>query len=513
MDHDDAKRARREAWKLIITALREKQQEAKAMGGEARLESRHSAGKLNARQRITVLLDPDSFSEIGELVGSITSEGEPATPADGFVAGSGTINGRPVFVGVEDFTVMGGSIGIGGGSKRYRLAQLAAQERVPLIMLLEGAGHRMTNAIKKNGRSPNDLQGLAELSGIVPTVCLVLGPSAGHGALTAPLSDFVVMHEDAALFSAGPPLVTAAIGERTDKTKLGGPDVHVRQSGVAHNCAPTETHAIAMARRYLDFFPSNAWQWPPMDDAETGYRSLDSIIDIIPPESTIAYDIRPVLELMVDENSLFEVQPAYGASIVTALAFLGGESVAIIANNPAVNSGTINSNAAEKAAHFIQVAGAFHLPVVFLADNPGVMAGTRAEQDGILRAAARMFAAQHRLRSVKISVTLRKAFGFGSSVMAVNPFDGQSACFAFPGVTMAAMPAASGGAAANLNEEAQQEVDHSQSSGPYKTANSLGFDAIIEPAELRNVLIKTLKTSTARKENAPSPVSYTGIIP
>src|SRR5271155_3090933 len=190
------------------------------MGGEGRLTRQRDRGRLNARERVTGLFDAGSFLEIGQLVG--TTE-EPPVPGDALVAGSGRIDGRPALAGAEDVTVLGGSIGSGSSDKRYRLCQLARQERVPLVMMLEGAGHRVTESA--SGRRPGDLMGLAELSGTVPIVCLVLGASAGHGALTAPLSDFAVMTETASIFAAGPPLVKSGTGEDVTKEVLGGPQV------------------------------------------------------------------------------------------------------------------------------------------------------------------------------------------------------------------------------------------------------------------------------------------------
>src|SRR4051812_45119194 len=246
------------------------------MGGAERLARHRAAGKLNARERLEHLFDAGTFTELGAFVGTMPPPGQPDAPADGLVAGMGMVDGRPVLAGAEDFTVLGGSIGTGSADKRYRLCQLAAQERVPLVFMLEGAGHRLTNS--RVGRRPNDLQGLAELSGQVPMVCLVMGPSAGHGALTAPLCDFVVMTEAASLFTAGPPLVKAAIGEDVTKEELGGPQVHVDVSGVAHNLADDDAGAIDLARVYLTYFPSSAWEHPPFCDQgpDRGPRRLDA---------------------------------------------------------------------------------------------------------------------------------------------------------------------------------------------------------------------------------------------
>ena len=494
-------------WVPALQEIERRKVEALAMGGEARLVRQRERGRLHARERIAALFDPGSFSEIGQLVG--TAE-DPPVPGDALVAGSGLIGGRPAVAGAEDVTVLGGSIGTGASDKRFRLCQLALQERVPLVMLLEGAGHRVTDAAA--GRRPGDLLGLAELSGVVPLVCLVLGASAGHGASTAPLSDFVVMTESASLFAAGPPLVKSATGEDVTKEALGGPQVAADAAGVVHNVVPDDRAAIALGRRYLTYFPINAWEQPPSGvGPDVGPRRLDDILDLIPSSPRRPYPMLPVLESMVDNGSLLEIQPTFGRSIVTALARLGGQSVAIVANDPDVMAGTVDSAAADKAAHFLNVAGAFGLPCVFLADNPGVLAGTQAERQGILRHAARMFAVQHRLTVPKLHVTVRKAFGFGSSIMAMNPFDGQTITLAFPSITLGAMPAGSEGSAVPDAEE-RARLAAEQANASINAANRLAYDAVIDPRELRNALLAGLSLAAGRRTVAPSPRSG-GILP
>jgi len=483
-------------WKPLLEELEERQAAARAMGGPERVERlMHARGKLDARQRIERLFDPGSFVEIGALVGG------QEIPADAFVAGFGSIDGRPVVGGAEDFSVLGGSIGMGAMAKRFRLCELAAQERVPIVMMLDGAGHRLTSSLEGGaGRVPNDLLGLADLSGEVPMVCLVLGASAGHSALAAPLSDITIMSAHAAMFTGGPPLVKAATGEDVTKEELGGPEICAEIAGTAHNVAPDDDAAITMARRYLGFFPSHRGEAPPRRDGpDAGPRRLEKILGQMPPDIRRPYKMRPVLEDLVDADSLFEVQPGYGRSLVCALAFLGGRPVAILANDPSVRAGAVDSPAAIKATDFIATADAFGLPLVFLADNPGVMAGTRAERDGILKWAGKMFQAQRRARVPKLHVTLRKSFGFGASSMAQNPFDKQTLSFALPGVTLDAMPADSGGRSAKLDADTQAQVEAKQSSGPWGMASRLTYDDVIDPRELRNALLSGLTLLEKRR--------------
>src|SRR5699024_5770738 len=226
--------------------------------------------------------------ELGLLVGEL--------PADGFIAGFGTVDGRPVLVGAEDYTVKGGSLGPGGSAKRHRLVELAGQERVPLVLLLEGAGARVEADAPPLPRVPYDIQELVAISGTVPIVTAVMGVSAGHSALAAPLSDFVVMSERAALFAAGPPIVKAALGEEIDKAALGGPEVHTEVSGVAHNAVSSQEDAVDLLRRYLAHFPSNAWEPPPTrPGGDTGPRSLDELLEVLPVSGRSPYDVREVI--------------------------------------------------------------------------------------------------------------------------------------------------------------------------------------------------------------------------
>jgi acetyl-CoA carboxylase carboxyltransferase component len=501
-------------WAAVLGDLERRQEEARAMGGAEKLARQRRDGRSDARQRIDALLDPGSFRELGTLVGSRVRGDLPAVAADALVCGMGRVDGRPLLVGSEDFSSMGGSIGLGTHAKRVRLARLAAQERVPLVMMLEGAGERVTNALERHGYAPNDLQALAELSGLVPTVCLVMGASAGHGALTAPLMDFVVIVDGAAIFSAGPPLVAASIGEQVSKEELGGAMMHAAESGVVHNAVGTEPEAIDLARRYLGYFPSNAWEPPPRrDPAGDGERRLDEILDLVSPDGRKAYDMRRLVALIADTESTLELQPDYGAAMLTVLARLGGEPVAILANQPLVRAGAIDREAADKGARFLEVTGAFHLPVVFLADNPGVMAGSTAERRGALRAGARLFFAQAHLQVPKLHVTIRKAFGFGSSIMAMNPFDRQTLTLALPTATLGAMPAGGGGSAAGADTRLQEQLNQLESEGPWNTADTMGFDEVIDPRELRNALLSGLELASRRRSRPLAPIANRGIRP
>lgn len=488
-----------EEWAPALAELERRRGAAHAMGGADRVERLMVArGKLDARARLDALFDSGTFVELGTLVGG------PDVPGDALVAGFGDVDGRVVLAAAEDFTVQGGSIGRDSAAKRYRVVQLAGQERVPLVFLLDGAGHRLT-AGESPARTPGDLLALADLSGQVPMVCLVLGASAGHGALAAPLSDFVVMTAQGALFTGGPPLVKAAIGEDVTKEELGGPAV-CEAAGTVHRVVSTDAEALALARRYLSYLPSHTGGAVPVTDgdgdggvrSDTGPRRLDDLLEVVPVSDRRPYRMLDVLERLVDDGSLLEVQPGYGRSLVCALARIGGRSVALVANDPSVRAGTIDRDAAIKGAEFLTSVGAFGLPVVFLADNPGVLAGTQAERDGILKWAGRMFQAERCLTGPKVHVTLRKAFGFGSTIMGHNPFDHQTTTFAFPNVTMSSMPAGPGGASAGLDADEQARVEAAQAAGVWRMAASMGVDEVIDPRDLRNAVLSALHLAAHR---------------
>ncbi len=492
-------------WGPALDDLAARRTAARAMGGDERLAKKRAKGQLDARARIDHLIDPGTFREIGTLVGDV--------PGDGIVTGTGRVDGRPVMIGAEDFTVLAGSIGSGSTSKRYRIAELALAERVPLIMLLEGAGHRGGGG---GGRAPTDLLVQAKCSGNVPVLSAVMGASAGHGALIVPMSDFSVMTDYASVFTAGPPVVKESLGQDITKEDLGGPSVAVA-SGLVHNVAPDDETALDMLRVYLSFFPSSAWSYPlPLPathSGDQGFRTTDELLSIIPSDSRRVYDMRAVLDVVVDDGSWFEIQPGFGQAIICALARLGGEPVAVIANQPSVLAGSIDADAADKAAHFITVADSFHLPLVFLADNPGMLPGRDSERAGVLRAGARMFAAQTQATSPKLHLTLRKAYGFGSMVMSLVGFDNQSATFAYPGVTLGAMGANAMSRATNADADEAAMLRDAELQASYRSAANLGFDELIDPRETRNVLVDALHTALLRRQTAPTPVSRVTITP
>lgn len=483
----------REGWEVLLNQLQQRTAFAEAMGGPEKVDKQHQRGRLTARERIASLCDEGSFSEYGALAGGNHPGGEAALAADALVGGTGRIGGRTCVIIAEDFTVKGGSIGHPNAAKRTRLVRLALEQLTPLVLMLDGAGERSSNQSERYPNSPNDLQLVADLQGLVPVVTLVLGTSAGHGALTGMFADLIIMSEGSAMFSAGPPLVQAALGIQATPEELGGALMHTSESGVAHNLGKTEAECFAMARYFLSLLPARAGDPLPetREHNAAAMRQVDNLLDIIPPQANLAYDMREVLLALVDSQSLFELQPNYGRNLITALARIGGVPCLLIANQPIVQAGAITRDAAEKASHFISVANNFGLPLISLLDNPGVMPGPAAEKSGVLKAAGHMFSAQRRYRGKKIVVTLRKAFGFGSSVMGMNPWDHQTVSLALPAVNLGGVPAIGGAEAARVSEEEAQHMRDVQS-GAWIPADTMAFDKVVSPADLRNEIIEAL---------------------
>ncbi|HVN51673.1 MAG TPA: carboxyl transferase domain-containing protein, partial [Acidimicrobiales bacterium] len=360
---------------------------------------------------------------------------------------------------------------------------------------------------------PTDLLAQARCSGRVPLVTAVLGSSAGHGALVAPISDFTVMSRHAVVFTAGPPVVYESLRETVTKEELGGPDVAIT-SGLVHNLADDDAAALDQVRSYLSYFPSSAWSYPSHHDGDdTAPREVPEMVELVPRNGRQVYDMRRVVDAVFDAGSVFEVQPGFGRSVLCVLCRLGGHPVAVVANQPLVLAGSVDADGADKAAHFITVADSFHLPLVFLTDNPGVLPGRASEQRAILRKGARMFAAQTQATTPKFEVTFRKAYGFGSMVMGMIPFDGQAGVYAFPGATMGAMGAAAMSRAKGSDDDEARRLRALELEASLRSAHGFGFDELISPVEIRDVLLGSLERALLRRQVPAEPVARIGITP
>ena len=513
--------------KDAVEDLRARRKKALAMGGPERIERQHRQGKMTVRERIDFLLDPGTFQEYG-LLASHTSQrpGEAITPADAIVTGVGKIDGRMVVLIAEDFTVHGGSVGMTNLSKRMRMFDLAAQERVPLISLLDGAGARaqMLGEAAEGLPIVSQFIKMARLSGIAPLAGAVLGPCAGESSLEACLLEFTVMVKSTGMLAAGgPPVVLASLSQTISKEDLGGWRVQCEIAGGADNPVEDDREALLTVKRYLSYLPTNAYQYPPYaapdDDPD---RQDEELLTILPESFKKPYDMNRIIRCIVDRESFFEIKPLFAPMMITGLARLNGHPIGIVANQPKVFAGAITAKAAQKQRHFIDLCSAYHIPLIFLVDVPGVMTGPQSEREGALRFGLAAAYALAWADVPKFTVVIRKAFGFGGSAMC-GYMGGQTLTLAWPMVDFASLPVDSAIRSAHGAELAaaedpdalwkKLEAEYQKFSGVYPAAATFNIDDVIDPRETRPRLIRALETALNRRTAPPSPAMRHGVMP
>ncbi|MEN9593846.1 MAG: hypothetical protein RLY23_329 [Actinomycetota bacterium] len=502
--------SQREEWESLISDLEARRGLVLQMGGEQRVLAQHAKGRLTARERFEMLLDEDSFCEIGAFVGSIQRGALPVAPADAFVMGHGTINGYAVLVGAEDATVMGGTIGVGTLAKRLRLFDLAKRTGLPLVLLLDGAGMRTRHPNDRTLFIPDDLTALAAVKGSSPIIVGVMGTCAGHGALTATFADHLVMVDGAALFGAGPPVVSAVTGVDISSGELGGVQVHsrgVRESdtsnksssdvdkylGIVDFVASDDQGAIAEIRKR---FISLALQDDRIDDSSSaamnsGQRGLlekrpkrfePNIQEIIPADLVTPWDVLSLIEEIADDDSL-EILSSVGSVVTARLSFFGYQFV-VIANQPAWFDGRLDSAGAYAAADALAGALDTNTPVLLLADSPGLAVGVEAEASGVLSAAQVLLSAQRRFTGSLIHVTLRRSYGVISALMGLAPFGGQICTIALAGARVGEFPAETASEAVQNSGDSLAVLAHTEFGGALDGAEQLLYDMVLAPNEL-----------------------------
>ncbi len=391
-------------------------------GGEARIKKQHEAGKLTARERIDLLLDPGSFVELDRFVAHrCTDFGmENDRPlGDGVVTGYGAIDGRKAFVFAQDFTVFGGSLGAAFAQKICKVMDLAMKVGAPVIGLNDSGGARIQEGVES-------LAGYADIflrntlaSGVVPQISAILGPCAGGAVYSPAITDFILMVEDTSyMFITGPDVIKTVTHEEITKEALGGAATHTAKSGVAHLSAPDDKACLAQVRELLSFIPANNHEDPPFratkDPAEREVPALDSVV---PLDSAKSYDIRDVIVPLVDDGNFFEIQPDYAANIVIGFARVGGRSIGVVANQPAVLAGCLDVATSMKAARFVRFCDCFNIPIVTFVDVPGFLPGTAQELGGIIKHGAKLLYAYAEATVPKITIITRKAYGGAYDVM------------------------------------------------------------------------------------------------
>ncbi len=482
-------------------------------GGTRYLPKLREQHKLTARERLDLLLDAGSFVEDG-LYANVLAED---LPADGVVTGLGTIEGRQVAVMANDPTVKAGSWGARTVEKIVRIQETAARVRVPLFYLVDSAGARITDQIEMfPGRRHagriffNEVQ----LSGVVPQICLLFGPSAAGGAYIPAFCDVVVMVEgNASMYLGSPRMVEVVVGEKVTLDELGGARMHCTESGCGDALVANDQEAIEFAKAYFRYMPQRSGEKPAACEAKPA-RAGKPVGELIPSEPNRGYDMRKVIDALVDEGSMLELKKLFATELLTGFARLGGRAVGIVANQPMQKGGVLFNDSADKAARFIWLCDAFEIPLLFLADVPGFMIGTDVERRGIIRHGAKMISAVSEATVPKISVIVRKAYGAGLYAMAGPAFD-SDCVIALPSAQIAVMgpePAVNAvfyNKLADLPEDQraarrkQLEDEYREDIDLYKLAANLIVDDVVEPQELREALIARFRAYATRESARP----------
>ncbi|GBD08777.1 Propionyl-CoA carboxylase beta chain [Candidatus Thermoflexus japonica] len=501
-----------------LEQLRRLRAEAQLGGGPERIAQQHAKGKLTARERLELLLDKGSFREVDPFVTTrVTDFGlaERRYLGDGVVTGWGTIDGRLVYVYAQDFTVLGGSLGEGHARKIVKIMEMAMKNGAPIIGLNDSGGARIQEGVLSLGGYADIFLRNVMLSGVVPQISAILGPCAGGAVYSPALTDFIFMVRGTSyMFITGPDVVKAVTHEEVTFEQLGGADVHTTISGVAHFAADTEADLFYMIRKLLSYLPSNNMEDPPyVPNGDDPLRMEERLNAIVPDDPTRPYDIKEVIRLIVDNGDFFEVQPDYAPNIVIGFARLGGHSVGIVANQPAVLAGVLDIKASEKAARFVRFCDAFNIPLITFEDVPGFMPGVAQEHGGIIKAGAKLLYAYAEATVPKITVITRKAYGGAYCVMNSRHLRADLV-LAWPTAELAVM-GPEGAVNIIFRREIAEAPDpearraelvaeyRARFANPYVAA-SYGFvDDVIEPKETRPRLINALEMLQNKRDQNP----------
>ena len=503
-----------------VEELRRKREEYLAMGGEERVQRQHDQNKLTVRERLERLFDAGTFTEYG-LLGHHQSQ-SPAmqgkfTPADGVITGVGEIDGRKAAVIAYDFTVMAGSMGMVGEIKSARIREIALRERIPLVWLVDSAGARIQEATGSMFARTGDLfREQVTMSGVIPQVAAMMGPGAAGTAYIPGLADFVPMVKgNANMALAGPHLVKAAVGEDVTAEDMGGSKIHCKISGVADLEVPDDEACLDAIRSYLSFFPSSNLEQPPVKEIDDPIdRRCEDLYDIVPANPRQAYDVHKVIASIVDEGTFFPMKPDWAKNLVTGFARIGGRSVGIVANQPKFLGGALDVNSADKAARFVWLCDAFHIPLLFLMDCPGFLVGSAVEKQGIIRHGAKMLFAVSEATVPKITVVLRKGYGAGYYVMNGRAYE-PDLIVAWPTAEISVMgPEGAVNIIFRKQIEAMPEDQRDEARNnmvsvireqisPYVAAGWSFVDDLIDPADTRSVIARGLQQAANKKVERP----------
>ncbi len=501
-----------------IRKLREMKEKALLGGGKAAIEKQHAKGKLTARERIELLVDPDSFLEVDMLVRHRATEfgmEKKWAYGDGVVTGLARVGGRRVVVIAQDFTFMGGSLGEMHAAKVVKAMSYALSTGVPVIFLNDSGGARIQEGVDSLKGYGDIFYMNVQASGVIPQVAAIMGPCAGGAVYSPALMDFIVMvRKTSFMFITGPRVVKQVIGEDVDEQQLGGADVHATRSGMASFVANNDEEAINIIKKLLTYLPSNNIEDPPYEPTNDSPNRMDPELDtIIPEDPNAPYDVRDVITRVLDTGTFFEVFPQWARSAVIGFGRLAGRVVGVVANQPNFMAGVLDIDSSDKIARFVRFCDAFNIPILTFVDVPGYLPGTRQEHGGIIRHGAKILYAYSEATVPKLTVILRKAYG-GAYIAMGSRHLGADFVIAWPTAEIAVM-GPEGAAqiiwrrelaaiedpqkrAEKLKEFAQEYRE--KIANPYVAAARGYIDAVIEPKETRPTLIKALEHLITKRE-------------
>lgn len=532
-------------WEQASKNLEERRAKAALGGGQLKIDKQHQQGKLTARERIEVLLDPGTFVEVDNFVEGRIDDFEldkRRVPGDGVVTGYGEIDGRTVFVASEDFTVIGGTLGEYHSMKIARIQDMAMTMKAPMICINDSGGARIEEGISSLSGYAGMFLRHTKASGVIPQIAVILGPCSGGACYAPAICDFIFMVRDISkMFITGPNVVKTVINEEVSTEELGGAQVHATKSGVSHFTYDTEGECLMGVRKLLAYLPSNFEEKPPKslsyEKREKAFLSMNKMLErigsnkkqevkaaptvnpcariqeIVPDNSRIAYDVKEVIECIVDKDSFFEVQKEFAANVVVGFARMNGAVVGMVANQPKQMAGSLDYHASDKMARFIRFCDCFNIPLITLVDVPAFLPGTAQEHNGIIRHGAKVLYAYSEATVPKISVIMRKAYG--GAYIAMNSKDmGADMVFAWPIAEIAVM-----GADGAVNIAFKRKIKNASDPeamraqckkeyeerflNPYVAASRGYVNEVIQTYETREKLLKALKVLKAKSVEAP----------
>ena len=501
-----------------IQRLRQLKAESRQGGGVERIEAQHKRGRMTARERIDLLLDRGSFREIDAFVVHRTSDfglEKQKYLGDSVVTGWGTIDGRLVYVFSQDFTVFGGSLGEVHAEKICKIMDMAMKNGAPLIGLNDSGGARIQEGVVSLGGYADIFLRNTLASGVIPQISVIMGPCAGGAVYSPALTDFIIMVRNSSyMFVTGPEVVKTVTHEEVSFEELGGASVHSEVSGVCHMAADSEADALYLVRKLLSYMPQNNMEDPPfVNNGDDPLRMEEKLDTLVPDEASKPYDIKDAIHLIMDDGQFLEVHEAYAQNIVVGFARLGGHSVGIVANQPAVLAGVLDIHSSEKAARFVRFCDAFNLPVITFVDVPGFLPGTGQEHGGIIRSGSKLLYAFCEATVPKVTVVTRKAYGGAYDVMSSKHIR-TDVNLAWPSAEIAVMGPDGAVNIIHRKELAQTkdpakrkaelvEEYREKFANPYVAASRGYIDDVIEPRETRQRLINALEMLSNKRDSNP----------